>query len=300
MRCGGIDLGGTKIEARLFDGPETKTLEKRRIATPKTSYADMLEAVVEQINWLRSFDANLPVGIAVPGVIDPETGESFASNIPSSGHAIGRDLEQRVGTPIAVINDCMAFALSEATGGAAEGAQVTMGLILGTGVGGGLCIDGKIPPRHAGLAVEVGHLGISNRALARHDLPLWPCGCGRMGCIENYISGTGLTNLAEWHLGRRLSGEDIVKCDTPDTQKVMEIWADLAGDCLHAIQLVLDPDCIVLGGGLSNITGITEILTESLTRQRLGNARLPNIVTARHGDSSGARGAALVATKDNS
>jgi N-acetylglucosamine kinase len=298
MRCGGIDLGGTKIEARLFDGSETTTLEKRRIPTPKTNYADMLAGVVEQISWLRGFDPYLPIGIAVPGVIDPETGESFASNIPSTGHAIGPDLERRLGTKVPVINDCMAFALSEATGGAAQGDCVTMGLILGTGVGGGLCINGDIPPRHAGLAVEIGHIGLSARALARHNLPLLACGCGQTACVENYISGTGLSNISEQVLGTRLSGEEIARAASPETRKVMEIWADLTGDCLLTIQLMLDPDSIVLGGGLSNIAGVTDLLTQSLLRQRLGSTKLPKIVTAQHGDSSGARGAALVATKD--
>ena len=293
---GGIDLGGTKIEARLFDSSATKTLSVHRIPTPLSSFDAMADGVAEQVRWLDSHaNRPLPVGISVPGIIDPETGIGFASNIPTTGHALAPALTERLGRTLPMVNDCMAFAYSEANGGAADGARVVMGLILGTGVGGGLCIDGQIPPRHAGLAVEVGHLGMPGRALERHGLPLWPCGCGRMGCMENYISGTGLSNLAEWHTGQRLTAEELASADTPEATRVMEIWADLAGDCLYAIQVMLDPDCVVLGGGLSNMAGIAEILSESLARQRLGSARSPRIVAARHGDSSGARGAALMA-----
>ncbi|MCT4610393.1 MAG: ROK family protein [Pelagimonas sp.] len=298
MRCGGIDLGGTKIEARLFDGDQTLTIEKQRVPTPKTSYDAMFDALVGQIDWLLGFDPDLPIGIALPGVIDTETQVSFASNIPTTGRSLGPDLARHYGREMPVVNDCMAFAFSEATGGAAQGAPVTMGLILGTGVGGGICIDGAVPPRHAGLAVEIGHVGIPARALARHDLPLWPCGCGRQACFENYISGTGLSNLSEWLTGQRLSGETIARAETAETRKLMQIWADLTGECLDVIQLTLDPDSIVLGGGLSNIDGVADLLTARLETLRLGDARLPTITTAQHGDSSGARGAALIAIKD--
>ncbi|MBF9030884.1 ROK family protein [Rhodobacterales bacterium HKCCE3408] len=293
--CGGIDLGGTKIEARLFSGPDAETTDIRRIPTPTDAFAPMIDAVADQLDWLTGQAGAIPVGLSVAGLIDPVTGESFASNLPTTGHAIAPAIAERTGLTVPVVNDTMAFTYSEAHGGAGEGAEVVMGLILGTGVGGGICIGGQLPHRHAGLSVEVGHLGVSNRALARHGLPLWPCGCGRMGCVENYVSGTGLTNLAEWRMGRRLSAEELEASTDPRAAEVMEIWSDLAGDCLHAIQIMLDPDCIVLGGGLSKMPGIAERMTEALERNRLGRARLPRIVTARHGDSSGARGAALLA-----
>lgn len=295
MLRGGIDLGGTKIEARLFEGPEARTVETRRIPTPKESFGAMMEALEAQISWLEGHATGLPVGVAVPGLIDPLTQENFASNIPATGHSVARTLAQSFGRPVPVVNDCMAFAYSEAHGGAADGARVVMGLILGTGVGGGLCIDGQVPPRHAGLAIEIGHLGLSGRALERHGLPLWRCGCGRRGCMENYVSGTGLANLAEWHLGERLPAEEIARAQTPGTERVMTIWEDLAGECLDAIQLLFDPDCIVIGGGLSRIAGVTERLSASLGQLRLGRARAPRITVALHGDSSGARGAALLA-----
>lgn len=295
---GGIDLGGTKIEARLFDGAGAETVAVHRVPTPQESFAAMLEALSAQVDWLcrRAGDPALPVGVSVPGLIDPQTGESFASNIPSTGHPIAAALEAAQGRALPVVNDCMAFAYSEARGGAGGDARSVMGLILGTGVGGGIILEGEIPHRHAGLAVEIGHVGISSRALARHDLPLWRCGCGQLGCMELYTSGTGVANLAEHFTGRRLGAEGLAQEGTAEAERILATWADLAGDCLYTIQLMLDPDCIVIGGGLSNMAGITDRLSASLARLRLGQARLPDIRIAQHGDSSGARGAALLAT----
>lgn len=291
---GGIDLGGTKIEARLFEGAATETVAVHRVPTPTDSFEALMTALVGQIAWLREAadDPALPLGIAVPGLLDTETGESFASNIPTTGRSISGDLRARLGEDIPVVNDCMAFAVSEARGGAGAGHRTVMGLILGTGVGGGFCIDGTPPHRHAGLAIEIGHVGLSARARERHGLPLWTCGCGRAGCVENYISGTGFRNIAEWKMGVRHGAESLGS--VPGLDAVLEIWADLTGDVLDTLQLMLDPDCFVIGGGLSNLPGVAERLAGSLERQRLGSARMPEIAVARHGDSSGARGAALM------
>lgn len=296
MLCGGIDIGGTKIEARLFDGAAAETVDLRRVPTPRAGFEDMAEALADQVRWLEAAgNGRFPIGLSLAGLIDPVTGESFASNIPATGRSIGAEIETRTGRLLPLVNDCMAFAYSEAHGGAGEGARSVMGLILGTGVGGGICLDGRLPHRHAGLAVEIGHVGLSGRAIARHGLPLFRCGCGRMGCIETYVSGTGIANIAEWKLGERRPAEELAAIDDQGAAEVLAIWADIAGDCLDAIQIMLDPDCIVLGGGLSKMAGIEATLADSLGRQRLGNARLPRIVIARHGDSSGARGAALIA-----
>lgn len=296
MICGGIDLGGTKIEARLFDGPHAETVDMRRIATPTASYDALLDGLEQQIGWLitRAGKSDLSIGIAAPGVIDPATDIMFTANLPASGHAIRRSLADRLGRNYPVVNDCMAFAMSEAHGGAAAEARSVMGLILGTGVGGGICIDGAFPHRHGGLAVEIGHVALPASALARHGLPLWRCGCGRLGCMETAISGTGLANIAEHLLGTRLSGPELV---AQGAERVFDIWADIAGECLLTVQLMLDPDCIVLGGGLSRLPDVIERLEQGLARHALKNTRLPRIVLACHGDSSGARGAAILAAR---
>ncbi|WP_134679221.1 ROK family protein [Paracoccus ravus] len=298
MISGAIDLGGTKIEARLFDA-DMATLQTHRVPTPREDFAQFLAALVGQIRWLEqaAADPALPIAISIAGLIDPQTGIATASNIPTSGRSLGRELGLALGRELPLINDCMAFAYSEAHGGAGEGADSVYGLILGTGVGSGLVIRGDLPPRHAGLAVEIGHLGMPARALARHGLPIWLCGCGRDACNENYISGTGLRRIAEW---AGLSDPDPVSVaaraeSDPEAARVMSIWADLTGEMLYSAQLMLDPQVIVLGGGLSNIPGLPARLTSALERLRLGQVRLPDIRVAQHGDSSGARGAALMA-----
>ena len=292
---GGIDLGGTKIEARLFDEAGGETLESRRVPTPLDSFASMMTALCDQIDWLRyrAGRADLPTGVAIPGLLDPVTGISFVANIPAQGRSVRDALSARFGQAIPVANDCMAFAYSEARGGAAQDARTVVGLILGTGVGAGLCIDGAIPHRHGGLPVEIGHLGASARMVARHGLPLIPCGCGRAGCLERYISGTGISALAEHITGTRIEASDLAA--SPHAEEVLAVWADLAGECLDALQITLDPDCIVLGGGLSNLPGIERRLSDALARGRLGPARAPAIRLARFGATSGARGAALLA-----
>lgn len=291
---GGIDLGGTKIEARVFDGPNAHTVAVRRVPTPLDSYDALCGGLIAQIDWLEAEagDPALPIGISVPGILNPDTGESFASNVPTTGHSLAATLNGLKGRPFPVVNDCMAFTYSEAHGGAADAYAVVVGLILGTGVGGGVCMDGALPERHAGLAVEVGHIGLSARALDRHGLPLFACGCGKLGCVETYISGTGLSNIVEWKTGTRIPAHEIT------SDAVLDIWADVTGDTLAAIQNILDPHCIVIGGGLSNMTGITERLSMAMADNRLSRqVRLPELITAQHGDSSGARGAALLATR---
>lgn len=292
--CGGIDLGGTKIEARLFDGATAQTAKTRRIATPSDSYESFLDGLGAQIDWLldQSGEPNLPIGIAVPGLIDPQTHVMFAANIVASGHALGPDLETRYGRMLPVVNDCMAFTLSEARGGAGDAFETVVGLILGTGLGAGVSHNKVLLKRHGGMAVEIGHAAAPATAIARHDLPLFPCGCGRVGCLETYVSGTGLSNIAEARLGKRLTAETIVKDNHKDC---LAVWADITGECLVTLQMTLAPDCIVLGGGLSNVPGITDILRDSMATHGFAGLPLPDIRLAQHGDSSGARGAALMA-----
>lgn len=294
--CGGIDLGGTKIEAQLFDG--AMALQARnRVPTPTANFDQFIEALVGQVRWLqdRSGQDALPVAVSIAGVIDPQTELATAANIPVSGRDIGQALADRLGRRLPLINDCMSFAYSEAMGGAAQGARSVLGLILGTGVGAGLVTDGGLAHRHGGLAVEIGHLGVPARALSRHDLPLWDCGCGRLGCYESYVSGTGLARLARWAGLSRTDPAYLAVAPDDGSRRVMRIWADLSGEMLYSAQLLLDPEVVVLGGGLSNIPDIAQILSRALTGLRLGNARPPRIVTAAHGDSGGARGAALIA-----
>lgn len=296
MLSGGIDLGGTKIEARLFDDAMA-TREVRRVPTPAQDFDAFIRALAGEVRWLeaQSADPALPVAVSLPGVIDPVTGIATASNVPISGRSTAAALAEALGRPLPLVNDCTAFAYSEATGGAATGARSVLGLVLGTGVGAGFVLDGAPAYRHAGLAVELGHLGIPARALDRHGLPLLRCGCGRIACFENYTAGTGLRSLARIN-GRPSEDPAVLAAsDDPADRRVIDIWADLAGEMLYTAQLMLDPEVIVLGGGLSNMPGITALMDAALARLRLGSARAPVIRAAAFGDSAGARGAALMA-----
>ena len=291
--CGAIDLGGTKIEARLFDRG-LETLETRRAPTPRTSLGALIEGVAAQAAWLlrEADDPRLPVGIAVPGVVDPRTGEAVAANLPDGGAGLAEALARRFGRPFRLAHDATAFAASEARGGAAEGVEVALGLAIGTGLGAGLCLGGRPAPRHAGLGVEIGHVGMPAAALARHGLPLWRCGCGREGCVEAYVSGPGLERLALRRTGAAPGAQALA---TDDPEGVLDLWADLMGEVLRTLQLTLDPGCVVLGGGLSALPRVTDRLTQAMRRHALRPGHLPDIRVARFGPTSGARGAALLA-----
>ncbi|MFC7066986.1 ROK family protein [Brucella rhizosphaerae] len=299
MICGAIDLGGTKIEGRLFDA-NMETVLTRRIPTPVNSFDDFIEGLAAQIEWLgeTSGNAKLPVGISLPGWIDPATGYGFASNIPITGHDVGAALLAHFGRSFPLMNDCMAFAYSEVHGGAGEGGDVVIGLIVGTGMGAGLVINGEIPPRYNGLALEIGHTGMPARILSKQNLPLIPCGCGKTGCMERYVSGTGLADIAKIKLGETITSQELtLRAGNGDAaaEQVLNDWAELMAESLLTMQMVVDPDCIVLGGGLSNMDGVAERVSRAFEKQKLGPTRIPAIRTARFGDSSGARGVALYA-----
>lgn len=297
---GGIDLGGTKIEARLFDAGGAQ-IAARRIATPKADFAALVAALLRQIDCLTAATGapDLPIGIALPGIADPVTGAIRAANLPLAGHDLSLALRTARSRDFRLLNDAMAFTLSESrTGGEAGGAlggsgrtQRILGLVLGTGLGAGLCIGGALPPGSAGRALEIGHVGLPAAALARHDLPLRTCGCGRQGCTELYVSGPGLARLARHLTGMPLAVETLAA--HPQGDAVLAVWADLVAETLATLQLLLAPDAIVFGGGLSNLPGLLPRLTDALTRRRLGRTPLPDLRLAVHGDASGARGAAL-------
>jgi predicted NBD/HSP70 family sugar kinase/fructoselysine-6-P-deglycase FrlB-like protein len=296
-RFGAIDLGGTKIEACLFDA-RLETLERRRSATPD-SYPALLDALVEAAGWLRTQAGGaLPVGVGLPGLIDPRTGVSLTANLAATGHTLAADLSARLGQEVPVGNDCKCFALSEANGGAGEGFSTVFGLILGTGIGGGVCRDGRLVMGYNGLPGEVGHIALPAQLIAAHGLPVLPCGCGRAGCYETLASGPGLERLARHLAGVEAAPARIAAgaaAGEADMAAVFAVWLDLLAELLHTVQLTVDPDCVVLGGGLSRIEGLPARLAEAFARRHLPGVRAPAIVAARHGDASGVRGAAMLA-----
>ncbi len=299
MMLAGIDLGGTKIEACLFDANLVR-LTSRRTSTPRHSYTELLDALVDQYEWLRreAGEADLSLGIGLPGLIEPSTGLSLTSNLPAMRKPLRADLSRRLGFVVPVKNDCKCFALSEANGGAGHGYDTVFGLILGTGCGGGVCYRGRLVEGSSGLPGEVGHTGVPLSAVPEIVLPLLRCNCGRTGCFETLISGPGLTALARTLKGVELQPEQIVQgalAGDADLEQILSIWSDLVCELLRTIQSTVDPDCVVLGGGLSRIDGIAARLTDRLPAHAISGARIPVIVVAKFGDSSGVRGAAMLA-----
>jgi predicted NBD/HSP70 family sugar kinase len=295
---GGIDLGGTKIEACLFDA-DMEAQASRRIATPRI-YPELIEALASQYDWMRETAGvgQLPLGVGVPGHIDRETGFSLTSNLPATGRPLRADLSKRLGFAVSVGNDCKCFALSEANGGAGAGFETVFGLILGTGCGAGVCRNGRLVLGANGLPGEIGHIGVPARCVAVADLPMLRCGCGRIGCYETLVSGPGLTALARHRTGEAKPPTEIISGAArgdPAMQTVIETWLDLVSELLNLIQVTFDPDCIVLGGGLSRIQDLDTWIMARFPWSDATALRAPSVLIARYGDSSGVRGAAMLA-----
>ena len=295
MLTGGIDLGGTKIEARLFDSA-WQTVESRRIATPQSSYAKLLDGLADQIGWLErtADDPELSVGVGAPGIVDRDTGTVLTANLPASGQTLPTDIATRTGRPVPWIKDCTAFALAEARYGAGRGHRTVLGLILGTGVSGGLVRDGIPLQGPNDLAGEYGQMPLPATLVEQHGLPLLPDGIGSTGCYETLCSGPGLTRLAELRLGKAMSPVEIAEAGQ-DGAEVLDLWARIVGEMLGSLMLATDPDCVVLGGGLSNLPDVTDLIARGTEPTRLPGTRLPRFVLADDPDGAGARGAAMIA-----
>jgi fructokinase len=277
----GIDLGGSKIEAIALEG--SRELVRRRIPTPRGDY----EATVSAVATLVRQIGDGTVGIGIPGALSRVSG--LVKNANSTwliGRPLKRDLEQAIGREVRLENDANCFALSEAVDGAGAGAEVVFGVILGTGVGGGIVAHGKVLTGPNAIAGEWGHNPLP--APGPEDLPLPACYCGRSGCIETYLSGPG---LAADHLkltGETLSAEEVV---ARRGETLSRYEARLAR-ALASVINVLDPDVIVLGGGMSNVerlyTEVPRLWSEHVFSDHVATRLARNA----HGDSSGVRGAA--------
>ncbi len=299
MMFGGIDLGGTKIEACLFDA-DLKPVRSRRIATPRSSYAELIDCLDAQYEWLRgeAAVADLALGVGIPGVTEASTGICLAANLVATGKPLREDLSRRLGFLVPFENDCKCFALSETNGGAGEGYETVFGLILGTGCGGGVCHKGRLVQGNNGLPGEVGHIGIPLSTAVSLKLPLLHCACGRDGCYETLISGPGMVALARHLAGIGVPAEQIAEqaeAGSAELRQVLDGWLELVCELLRTIQVTVDPDCIVLGGGLSRIKGVESKLSRQFLAHHVQGVRTPAILTAKYGDSSGVRGAAMLA-----
>lgn len=294
-RAIGIDLGGTKIETQVF-AEDWSVSHRQRIDTPQ-DYDALVAAMAGQIAWATGQDGTVPVGIGAAGLVSPITGEALTANLPATGRTFPADIEKAAGLTVTYVNDCRALTLSEAVFGVAQGLTPVVGLILGTGVGGGVAVNGVLVEGPGLFAGEFGHLPLPADQIDRYDLPLVTCGCGRRGCVETLISGPGLTRLAQHLTGLTLSPPEIAsgRDSNPEVARIWQVWCELVADLLRTISLVTDPKAIVLGGGLSRIEGVANALFAATQNQMWAGYPAPEILIAEGGDASGARGAAYAA-----
>ncbi|MEO1638722.1 MAG: ROK family protein [Pseudomonadota bacterium] len=291
----GIDLGGTKAEARLFDA-DWEAVATERLPTPDT-YDDLLAALVALARWADGQTGKpVPLGLGTAGVLHPATRLITAANLASDGQALGNDLSLAVERHVTVLNDCAALALSEAHFGAGVDADRMLALVIGTGVSAATVVNGALQSGFTGTLGEVGHIAAPAHLVARYDLPLSDA-CGQVGAIETLISGPGLTRIGEVVMGHAMSPEDIVarKGSEDHAAKVWTIWCALVADLLRTLMRTVDPDCIVLGGGLSAVQGVAEDLSAALRPLQFNGFPIPQITIAKGGPTSGARGAAFAA-----
>ena len=298
MIAAGIDLGGTKIEAQVFDA-QWNRIATNRIATP-ASYDALVQAMAAQIAWVTEQAGTVPVGICAAGLVNPATGLALTANLPASGKPFPADIAAAAGRPITYINDCRAQALSEAMFGAAKGFPTAMALNLGTGIAGGIVVDGRLLHSPSGTGGEFGHFQISAGPIVKHGLPVLPCGCGRVGCTETLIAGPGLGRLAKLKTGRDLTARDVAegRHKDPALAAVWAIWLELVTELLVTLTLTVDPACIVLAGGLAQVDGLLPELTAALKAAQLGDFAIPVLRLAEGGDATGARGAAYAAWRE--
>jgi len=288
----GIDLGGTKIEAVALaaDGAERF---RRRIDSPRGDYDATVAAIAGLVALAeRELGERGSVGVGMPGSISPATG--LVKNANSTwliGHPLHEDLERALGRPVRLANDANCFALSEAADGGGAGARVVFGVILGTGTGGGVVVDGQVLVGPNAVAGEWGH-----NALPWPDESEWPgpqCYCGRRGCIETFLSGSGLQMA--YAQGPGLTARQIAAAAERGDgagAAAIETYARRLAKSLATVINLLDPDAIVLGGGLSNIESLYRRVPEIWTDWVFSDRVDTRLARAKHGDSSGVRGAA--------
>jgi len=290
----GLDLGGTKIEIIALDNG--REVLRERIATPLSSYDDTIRAMRDLV---RRAEGKLgrrgSVGVAIPGALSPLTGlVKNANSTRLIGHPLDRDLGAALERPVRAANDANCFVLSEASDGAAVAADIVFGIIVGTGCGGGICVGGRVLTGAHAIAGEWGHNPLP--APTPQEIAIAPhCYCGRVGCIESWISGTGLRADYARRAGNDLAADAVAALATrgdPLASAVMEDFYDRFARAVAGIVNILDPDVIVIGGGLSNIDALYSQLPPRVESYAFSPEGRTTIVKNKHGDSSGVRGAA--------
>jgi fructokinase len=290
----GIDLGGTKIEVVAL-GDSGVPLVRHRVPTPAGNYLGILTTISELVDFAeKKSRQSATVGICTPGAISPLDGHIKNSNSTIlNGKALDVDIGAILGRPIRIENDANCFALSEAIDGAAAAAPVVFGLILGTGVGGGVVVDKRILRGRNSIAGEWGHNPLP--WIADQERQQEPCYCGKFDCIETFLSGAGLSKEYNRRTGMELAAVEVAAAANAGDSKAvecLETYKRRLARALAGVINILDPDLIVLGGGLSNIPQLYQGLHVLAGRYVFSDSIDTPIVPAFHGDSSGVRGAA--------
>jgi fructokinase len=281
----GIDLGGTKTEVLALQGG--RELFRRRVATPR-DYDGSIRAIA---GLVADAAPEVPLGVGIPGTETPDGRIKNANSTWLNGHPLRADLEAATGRKVRLANDANCFALSEATDGAAAGAGVVFGVIAGTGVGGGIIMDGKVLGGAHGVGGEWGHIPLPGMSAAEvAEAPV--CYCGKRGCIEVWCSGPGLAAEFERATGRKATAEELCAAAGDVEAAALARHADRLARGLATVCNIIDPDVIVLGGGLSNMAHLYEALPPLVEKYGFTYGAQPKIVKNAHGDSSGVRGAA--------
>ncbi|MGN6514995.1 MAG: ROK family protein [Rhizomicrobium sp.] len=290
----GVDLGGTKIEVAALS-PEGEILLRERTPTPRNDYDATVRAITGLVLSAEQKLGTIgTVGVAIPGTISPRTGlVKTANSTRLIGHPLDKDLSVALGRDVRLANVATCVALSEASDGAAEDAAVVFGIIAGTGVGGGVVVNKQIIAGAHFIAGEWGHNPLPG---ARPDeIPGPQCYCGKRGCIEAWCAGPFLEAQYETAAGRKLSAREIAAAaedGEAQAAAALDRWLDRFARSIATLVNILDPDAIVMGGGLSNIDALYRELPARVERYAFTPEGPTCIVRNKHGDSSGVRGAA--------
>jgi len=289
----GIDLGGTKIEGIALDS-KGQELIRHRILTPSGDYRATLNSIVELVNTIESsIKCTASIGIGTPGSLSPVNDLLRNSNsVCMNGQPVKKDLEKLLHREIRMSNDANCFALSEATDGAAKNANIVFGVIIGTGTGAGIVINGNVLNGANAIAGEWGHNPLPWPE--SDELPGPPCYCGQRGCIETFLSGPGLAGDYQRVSGDKLSAIEIVEQARTGNQadQCLQRYEDRMARGLAHIINILDPDVIVLGGGMSNVQRLYENVPRLWGKHVFSDVINTRLVAPLYGDSSGVRGAA--------
>lgn len=291
----GVDLGGTKIEAAAL-ADDGRMLVRERIPTPREDYSGALDGIAGLVAGIEArFGPARGVGIGTPGSLSPATGLIRNANSTwFNGRPLAHDLEAALGRPVRLENDANCLAVSEAVDGAGAGAHVVFAVILGTGCGAGIAIDGRALAGRNGVAGEFGHMPLP-WASGSDEVPGASCWCGRRGCVETYLSGPG---FARSHAASGAPAADApaivaaARAGDGGALASLEAYRGRLARALAVVVDVLDPDAIVLGGGMSNVEELYDGLTESIASHVFSDRCDTPVRKAAHGDSSGVRGAA--------